>query len=142
MALVRGAGPGPRMMADAVGPAGLAALPGHADRMRRLDLHPRRALPGSPRVLRHEEREGEALVPAQILLLAHLRILLFPLCHRGRLALTGFHLLLPDWRGLLIAGFALVWMANVYMGIFGRIRLGIKHERVDIEMKEKVLDKS
>jgi hypothetical protein len=60
----------------------------------------------------------------------------------GFLALTGFHLLLPDWRGLVIGGFALVWMANIYMGIFGRLRLGIKHERVDIEMKEKVLDQS
>ncbi len=60
----------------------------------------------------------------------------------GFLGLTGYHLLLADWRGLLIAGFALVWLANVFMGIFGRLRLGIKHERVDIEMKEKVLDQS
>ncbi len=60
----------------------------------------------------------------------------------GFLALTGFHLLLPDWRGPVIAGFALVWMANVFMGVFGRLRLGIEHERVDIEMKEKVLDNS
>jgi hypothetical protein len=58
------------------------------------------------------------------------------------LALTGFHLLLDDWRGLLLGGLALVWMANIYMGIFGRLRLGIKSERVDIEMKEKVLDES
>ena len=60
----------------------------------------------------------------------------------GFLALTGFHLLLDDWRGLLIAGFALVWMANIYMGVFGRIRLGIRSERVSIQMKEKVLDKT
>lgn len=60
----------------------------------------------------------------------------------GFLALTGFHLLLEDWRGLLIAGFALVWIANIYMGIFGRLRIGIRHERVDIEMKEKKLDES
>ena len=58
------------------------------------------------------------------------------------LALTGYHLLLDDWRGLVIAGFALVLMANIYMGFFGRIRLGIKHERVDIEMKEKELDQT
>jgi hypothetical protein len=60
----------------------------------------------------------------------------------GFLALTGFHMLLPDWRGLVIAGFALVWMANIYMGIFGRLRLEIKAERVDIEMKEKVLEET
>jgi hypothetical protein len=58
------------------------------------------------------------------------------------LALTGFRMLLPDWRGVLIGGLALVWVANIYMSIFGRLRLEIKKERVDIEMKEKVLDES
>jgi len=58
------------------------------------------------------------------------------------LALTGFRMLLPDWRGVLIGGFALVWVANIYMSIFGRLRLEIKKEKVDIEMKEKVLDES
>ena len=53
--------------------------------------------------------------------------------------LTGFRLLLPDWRGLLIAVFALVWVANIYMSIFGRLRLGIKAERAEIEIKEEVL---
>jgi hypothetical protein len=60
----------------------------------------------------------------------------------GFLALTGFRMLLPDWRGVLIGGFALVWVANIYMSIFGRLRLEIKKEKVDIEMKEKVLDES
>ena len=54
--------------------------------------------------------------------------------------LTGYRLLLDDWRGILLAVFALVWMANVYMSIFGRLRLGIKAERTEIEIKEKVLD--
>lgn len=52
------------------------------------------------------------------------------------LALTGFRMLLPDWRGVLVGGFALVWVANIYMSIFGRLRLEIRKERVDIEMKE------
>jgi hypothetical protein len=60
----------------------------------------------------------------------------------GFLALTGFRLLLPDWRGVLIGGFALVWVANIYMNIFGRLRQVIKSEKVDIKMKEKVLDES
>jgi hypothetical protein len=55
------------------------------------------------------------------------------------LLLTGYRLLLDDWRGILIALFALVWVANVYMSIFGRLRLGIKSERKDIEIKEDVL---
>lgn len=51
-------------------------------------------------------------------------------------ALTDFHLLLPDWRGYILAGFALVWVANLYMSIFGRLRLNIKRERTEIEVLE------
>jgi hypothetical protein len=58
------------------------------------------------------------------------------------LAATRFHLLWFDWRGYLVAGFALVWIANVYMGLFGRLRLDIKHERVDIAADEKALAES
>ena len=54
-------------------------------------------------------------------------------------ALTGYRLLLADWRGLLIAVFALVWLANIYMSIFGRLRLGIQSERKELEIKEEVL---
>jgi len=56
------------------------------------------------------------------------------------LLLTGYKLLLDDWPGYLIAWFALVWVANLYMGIFGRLRLGIKSERTDIEIKEEQLN--
>ena len=52
------------------------------------------------------------------------------------IALTGFRLLLNDWRGLLIAWLALVWVANLYMSLFGRLRLDIKRERVEIEAEE------
>jgi hypothetical protein len=52
------------------------------------------------------------------------------------LFITRFHLLYPDWRGYLVSGFALVWVANVYMSAFGRLRLDIKHERVVIAEKE------
>src|SRR6267142_6107254 len=45
------------------------------------------------------------------------------------LILSRFTLLLPGWRGYVIAGFSLVWIANVYMSLFGRLRLDIKHER-------------
>jgi hypothetical protein len=53
------------------------------------------------------------------------------------LIITRFKLLYPGWRGYLIAGFALVWVANVYMGLFARIRLEVKRERVQIEKEEK-----
>ena len=52
------------------------------------------------------------------------------------LMITRFKLLFPDWRGYLIAGFSLVWVANVYMGIFGRIRLDLRRERVEIQTEE------
>jgi hypothetical protein len=55
------------------------------------------------------------------------------------LFITHFHILYPDWRGYLVSGFALVWLANVYMGAFGRLRLDIKHERVVIAEKEQKL---
>jgi hypothetical protein len=49
------------------------------------------------------------------------------------LILTQYKLLYDDWRGYLIAGFSLVWVANIYMSIFGRLRLEIKRERVEID---------
>ena len=56
------------------------------------------------------------------------------------LFLTGYKLLYTDWRGYLIGGFALVWVANQYMSIYNRLRLDIKSERVEIETKEVVRD--
>src|ERR1044072_4632230 len=52
------------------------------------------------------------------------------------LIITGYKLLYQDWRGYLTAGFALVWVANQYMSLFGRLRLDIKRERVEIEQVE------
>ena len=49
------------------------------------------------------------------------------------LVVTRYKLLLDDWRGYMLAWFALVWIANVYMSAFGRLRLDIKRERVEIE---------
>src|SRR3954447_13926314 len=54
----------------------------------------------------------------------------------GFLFLTRFKLLFDDWRGYLIAGFSLVWIANIYMSLFGHLRLNIKHERVAIAVDE------
>jgi hypothetical protein len=49
---------------------------------------------------------------------------------------TGYRLLLFDWRGAILAWFTLVWIANVYMSLFGRLRLDIKRERVEIKLEE------
>jgi|SRR5205085_561301 len=52
------------------------------------------------------------------------------------LVVTRYKLLYTDWRGYLIGGFALVWVANQYMSLFGRLRLDIKRERVEIKQVE------
>ncbi len=49
------------------------------------------------------------------------------------LLLTGYHLLMADWRGYLIAGFALVYVANAYMSLFGLIRQDIVKEKAEIK---------
>ncbi|HET9136856.1 MAG TPA: hypothetical protein VFO76_09470 [Candidatus Kapabacteria bacterium] len=55
--------------------------------------------------------------------------------------LTGYKLLLDDWRGYLIAGFALVWVANGYMSLFAYLRQDIKKEKTEIAVMEKQSDK-
>jgi hypothetical protein len=60
----------------------------------------------------------------------------------GFLAITRFHLLYDDWRGYLVAWLALVWMANLYMGIFGKVKLEVKKERVEIQKIEKDVKKA
>jgi hypothetical protein len=51
-------------------------------------------------------------------------------------AFADYKLLLPDWRGYLIAGFSLVWIANVYMSLYARIKIDIKKEKTEIEALE------
>jgi hypothetical protein len=59
------------------------------------------------------------------------------------LIITRYKLLYSDWRGYLISGFALVWIANQYMSVFGRLRLDIKRERVEIkEVEQQVSEPS
>lgn len=55
------------------------------------------------------------------------------------LIITRYHLGFDDWRGYLIGGFALVWIANVYMAIFGRVRLDIKKVKMEAKIKEEKL---
>ena len=80
------------------------------------------------------QSQRRPVVRAQILLRVHLRMYCFShYVAAGAIALTGFRLLLPGWRGALIAWLAVVWVANVYMSLFVRLRLNIKRERVEIE---------
>lgn len=52
-------------------------------------------------------------------------------------ALTNYKLLMDDWRGYIIGGFALVWIANVYMSLFARVRIDLKRERTEVKVLEK-----
>jgi len=56
------------------------------------------------------------------------------------LILTGYKLLLHDWRGYLIAWFALVWIANQYMTIYANIRVDLKVERLTAKKVEKEVE--
>jgi hypothetical protein len=56
--------------------------------------------------------------------------------------LTKYRLLLDDWRGYLIAFFAVTAIANVYMSLFGRVRIDIKSEKLDVAVKEEALENS
>ena len=56
------------------------------------------------------------------------------------LFLTNYKLLINDWRGYIIAGFSLVWIANIYMNLFGLIRQHIKKEKTEIRELEKKPD--
>ncbi|UUF13653.1 MULTISPECIES: hypothetical protein [Flavobacterium] len=58
----------------------------------------------------------------------------------GFLFLTDYKLLLNDWRGYILAGFSLVFMANVYMSLFALLRQAIKKEKVEIEKIETETD--
>src|SRR5688572_12201940 len=51
----------------------------------------------------------------------------------GMLLITKYTLLYTDWKGYLISGFSIVWIANVYMSLFFLLRTDIKKEKVTIE---------
>ena len=59
----------------------------------------------------------------------------------GTLVVTNYKLIYDDWRGYPIALFALVYVANFYMSLFGRLRLEIREERLEIEELEDKLEK-
>jgi hypothetical protein len=55
------------------------------------------------------------------------------------LFITKYTMLFEDWRGYLIAGFALVWIANTYMSLYAFLRIDIKKERTLTKKEEEVI---
>ena len=56
------------------------------------------------------------------------------------LLLTGFQLLLDDFRGYILAFFAIPWLANQFMSIYRRLRVGIKYENLQAKVVEEELE--
>jgi hypothetical protein len=56
------------------------------------------------------------------------------------LLITKYKLLLDNWAGYLISGFALVWIANFYMSLYAFIRIDIKKERILAKKEEEKLN--
>ena len=56
------------------------------------------------------------------------------------LFITRYKLLYSDWRGYLIGGFALVWVANQYMSLYAHLRLDIRKNRVEIQEVEQEVE--
>jgi hypothetical protein len=58
------------------------------------------------------------------------------------LLLTRFKLLIDDWRGYVIAWFALVFVANIYLNLYARLRVDITSEKKRIEQIETEIEQT
>jgi hypothetical protein len=57
------------------------------------------------------------------------------------LFMTHFKLMYDDFRGYIISFFSLVFVANAYLNLYNRLRVEITSEKMEIEAKEKVIEK-
>ncbi|MBC6109396.1 hypothetical protein ACFOG5_03860 [Pedobacter fastidiosus] len=55
------------------------------------------------------------------------------------LFITKFTLLYNDWRGYILAGFSIIWIANVYMSLYNIIRIDLKKEKIRVAKEESEL---
>jgi hypothetical protein len=56
------------------------------------------------------------------------------------LLITKFTLLYTGWRGYLIAGFSMVWIANIYMSLYALIKMDVKKEKAEAAIREEQLE--
>ena len=52
------------------------------------------------------------------------------------LVISKYHLLFMDWRGYVISGFSIVWIANLYMSLYNLIRTDLQKEKTEISLWE------
>ena len=57
------------------------------------------------------------------------------------LAISEYQLYVSGWRGYVLAWFAIVWIANIYMSLFGRLRIDIKKEKIITKIEEQKAEK-
>ena len=57
------------------------------------------------------------------------------------LIMTNYTLIFSDWRGYIISGFTIVWIANVYMSIYNLIRIDLKKNKIIAEKEEIIKEK-
>lgn len=79
---------------------------------------------------------GQKHAPPKVLLPVHPRILFSHYIAAAFLPFTHFQMLYIGWRGYVVSLFSVVWVANQYMSIYNRLRLDIKHENLEIKVKE------
>ena len=56
------------------------------------------------------------------------------------LLLSGFRLLIDDWRGYILAFFVISWLANQWMSLYRRLRVEIKHTNVKAKEVEQNIE--
>jgi hypothetical protein len=56
------------------------------------------------------------------------------------LILSGFRLLIDDWRGYILAFFVNAWLANQWMSLYRRLRVEIKHTNVKAKEVEQNIE--
>ena len=90
--------------------------------------------------MRHQKQDVPLHLPSQILLLFTCEYCFSHYVTLGMLVLTRYHLWLPDWRGYVLAGFSLVFIANLYMSAFGELRLEIRQDRQEIATNDELAE--
>ncbi|TKC09970.1 hypothetical protein FA048_07100 [Pedobacter polaris] len=55
------------------------------------------------------------------------------------LLMTNYTLVYPGWRGYILAGFSIVWIANVYMSLYNLIRIDLKKLKIITKKEEQNL---
>jgi hypothetical protein len=56
------------------------------------------------------------------------------------LIITDYKLIYENWIGYMIAGFVIVWIANVYMSLYNIIRIDLKKEKILAEEEAEKLE--